>query len=139
MPVFIFSGDTTSEQNRVLSIDSGTQLTLELPVINSRTTGNNAGIAAFDHWNTLPNKGIFQLGDGTFRLYSGWYSPCLGTAGLNENREACGVSTAATAAGPWTFDIVSGASGGAFMLVDPSEWDTVSAENICVIPHPVGV
>ncbi len=139
MAVFSFSSNTASEQNRVLSVDSGTQLTLELPLISSRTLANSAGVAAFDHWHTLPAKGIFQLPDTTFRLYSGWYSPCLGTAGFSENREGAGVATGTTAAGPWTFDIVDGASGSAFMLNDGGEWDDVSAENINVIPHPVGV
>jgi hypothetical protein len=117
--------DTAPQLNRIVSIDSDTQLTLRDAVSSDLTTAQGAGVRSIYYFSNQLSS-IWRERD----KYVATVTVFQQFSDLGVLTELIGFATSPTVDGPWTFDIKRGVA---------VEWksissSTVSAENIAVLP-----
>lgn len=118
------------EVNRILTIDSGTQLTLEIPSTYTHTTAAGAVVRRMSYQKIIP-RAIHRHRGALLAFGSSW---SLHSASFD--REVSPRWTAMDVAGPWTADRAHSYVMTIFEAT--SKWDGASSENLSVIPRPVG-
>lgn len=124
----VWLSDTTrSELSRVLTVDSGTQLTLEWPTDHAYNTGNSASIRSMAMNSVFSRAGEKQT-DGTWVL---WAVPFQAGSDLNsqltEMTERHTTSSLTSATTP------DDATGILMNIEDTGSWQQDSSENLSVI------
>ena len=132
-PIAIADGDTTAHIGYIVSIDSGTQVTLDRAVVGSFTGGGKV-FRSFAYNSTVP-RSILQRGGG-WEMFGTPFQPVDDlTQPASKLWEGSFRWRAPALTGPWSYDYVPG-RGLLFPLVVGAAWHTRSAENPSVIVAP---
>ncbi len=119
--------------NRILTIDSSTQITLERPVVEDYPTSDSARIVSAAYNSIIP-RAIRRLEDGTFELHTVPFQPTDDVAHTPDNghilREMSERATLATLTSNAVYDYTSGLS---LLIGDPGAWDELSSENFASV------
>lgn len=121
--IALFNGSSTEEDNRVLTIDSGTQLTLEMPVDVSFSSGT--AVARPPSYNSIIIRSVNQLENNTWEAW-GTAFQVFADLSTSFNREQACRFTASAIDGTWTVDTIAGQI---FWLEDTGQFDRFSREN----------
>jgi predicted GH43/DUF377 family glycosyl hydrolase len=126
------SSSSVPEPNRILSIDSSTQLTLEWPVVNAFPTSDSSRIVSFAY-NSLIPRSIRKLADGSFELIVVPFQPTDDGAHSNADLILREASAPATISSLTANAVLDDAAGNDMMLSDTGRWDELSAENFTTV------
>lgn len=128
-PMVIADGDSETETIRIVSIDSGTQITTT-PALVSSFTAVGAVVRPFASVSVLPRT--VRASSGGFEMYGTPFQPVEDlTVGGTSLREGSMRWTASTLTGPWSYDYTLGLM---FPLYPTTTgWHQYSAENPSVI------
>jgi hypothetical protein len=120
-PIIVHEG--TRELAEILSIDSGTVMTLMFGLSNSYTT---SGVMRGAAYNSAVIRSARQLATGKWEAFATVFQPLTDLAGVL--REGVVRVTADTFDGAWSYTgpLI-------FQLDDTGQWDSLSAENLSVI------
>lgn len=131
--MLIADSNSESETHEILSIDSGTQVTLDSVVSSTFAAADGAVLRPFDI-NSVTPRSVRQAGSG-FEL---WFAPFQGLSDLSVGgsnlREGSMRATATGLGGAWTRDDITGLLFPLFPAT--SGWHQFSAENPSVIAAP---
>lgn len=134
--VMLIAANVESETHRILTIDSGTQITLDATLTSAFHVLNGATIRSFAYNSVVPRT-VRAIVTGGYEMFGTPFQPQedLSPGGL-KLREGAFHWTASSLTGPWAYDY----SGGLFWPLYPtvtSGWREFSAENPWVIPKPL--
>jgi hypothetical protein len=133
-PMALADGDSETHVASILSIDSGTQVTLTAPAPSTFATANGAVLRPLA-WNALWPRTVRPATGGGYEAFVTVFQPVEDlSVGGTTLREGSMRMTATDLDGPWSFDYSTGLI---FPLTPPSTtWDAISAENLSVIAAP---
>lgn len=131
-PVVLVDPDVPMENNVIASIDSGTTLTLERVVTHDFSSGQ---ILRSFLWFGVGVRSMVRIG-GEYVMFGSPFQPAedLSPSG-SKLREGNIRFTASALTGPWSPDFTTGEIF-ALYPYNTTSWDSISAENLCVIAAP---
>jgi hypothetical protein len=133
----IVIGDTTSETevHTVVSVESGTSMTVATATVSAFTTADSARVRPIDYLSVQPRM-VRAVASG-YEMFATAFQPIADlsfNAGITKLREASLRYTASSLDGPWTRDDTAGLL---FPLYPATTgWHQFAAENLSVIVPP---
>jgi hypothetical protein len=131
-PVAIADANSDTDIRTIVSIDSGTDFTLDAAV-SSTFAGADGGVVRPFTYNSVQSRTIRAAVAGGWEMFFVPFQPVEDLSpGGTKLREGSMRATASSLSGPWTIDYATGLM---FPLQDGG-WDNLSAENPSVIAEP---